>query len=198
MSSEEVRGPMEGAARPTATETAVLGGGCFWCTEAVFAELAGVRLVEPGYAGGTVRHPTYEQVCEGDTGHAEVVRVTLDPTVLSYADLLRIFFTIHDPTTPDRQGADVGPQYRSIILYASDSQRATAESVRQEIDAARLWARPLVTEVRPLAEFFPAEAYHREYFRRHPDRAYCRLVIEPKVAKFRHQFQDRLARSRRA
>ena len=197
MRRNPVAGTMDGPGGAAATETAVLGGGCFWCTEAVLAELAGVRLVEPGYAGGSVSHPTYEQVCEGDTGHAEVVRVTFDPKVLPYADLLRVFFTVHDPTTPNRQGADVGPQYRSIILYSSESQRASAESIRKEIDAAHLWTRPIVTEVRPLTEFFPAEAYHREYFRRNPDRAYCRLVIEPKVAKFRRQFQGRLAGSDR-
>ncbi len=172
---------------------AVVGGGCFWCTEAVFSELAGVDRVEPGYAGGTTPHPTYEEVCTGTTGHAEVVRVSFDPAKLSYADLLRIFFTVHDPTTRNRQGADVGTQYRSIILYADESQRATALAVRAEVEEARLWPRGLVTEVVPLSAFHAAEPYHRDYFRRNPGQAYCRLVIEPKVLKFRHQFKDRLA-----
>ncbi len=185
---------MDPPATPPERETAVLGGGCFWCTEAVFAELDGVDRVEPGYAGGTVAHPTYEQVCEGRTGHAEVVRVTFDPRRLAYADLLRIFFTIHDPTTPNRQGADVGPQYRSILLPATEEQHRIAERVLREVDAAGLWSRPIVTEIAPLSVFYPAEAYHQEYFRRNPGKPYCRLVIEPKVAKFRHQFTERLRR----
>ncbi|HYK93816.1 MAG TPA: peptide-methionine (S)-S-oxide reductase MsrA [Thermoplasmata archaeon] len=176
-------------------EEAVLGGGCFWCTEAVFSELAGVREVEPGYAGGTVPHPSYEEVCDGGTGHAEVIRVRFDPQVVTYDDLLRIFLTVHDPTTLDRQGADVGPQYRSIILTTGPEQRAVAERVIKEIDAAHLWHRPIVTRVEPLTEFYPAEEYHRDYFRRNPGQGYCRLVIAPKVAKFRKQFQGRLARA---
>ena len=174
-------------------EHAVVGGGCFWCTEAVFVELAGVRGVEPGYAGGTVANPTYERVCSGRTGHAEVVRVAFDPAVLPIEDLLRVFFTIHDPTTPNQQGADVGPQYRSIVLYASEAQRASARRVMREIEAAGIWGAPLVTELRPLDVFYPAEEYHREYFRRNPSKAYCRMVIAPKVAKFRRQFAARLA-----
>ena len=175
-------------------EVAVLGGGCFWCTDAVFSELAGVLRVEPGYAGGTRPHPSYEEVCEGSTGHAEVVRVEFDPQALPYADLLRVFFAIHDPTTPNRQGPDVGTQYRSIILTTTPEQTATARDVLREVDNARLWRHPLVTEVQPLREFWPAEEYHHRYFERNPSQAYCRLVIEPKVAKFRKQFLAKLAR----
>jgi peptide-methionine (S)-S-oxide reductase len=172
--------------------TAVLGGGCFWCTEAVLLELRGVRQVEPGYAGGQRPAPTYEEVCEGTTGHAEVVRVTFDPTVLTYADLLRVFFTTHDPTTLNRQGADVGTQYRSLVLYADETQHETASAVVRELTEARLWPGQIVTELQALRAFYPAEEYHRDYFRRNPGQGYCRAVIAPKVAKFRHQFADRL------
>ena len=174
------------------TEKATLGGGCFWCLEAVFQKLAGVDAVESGYAGGSVARPTYQQVCAGDTGHAEVVRVRFDPGVIDYADLLRIFLTIHDPTTRNRQGADVGNQYRSIILYHSDAQRMAAERVMQEVEARELYADPLVTELVPAAEFWPAEAYHRDYYRQHRSQPYCRIVIDPKVAKLRSTFRDRL------
>ncbi len=191
---------MVGSGASPATETAVLGGGCFWCTEAVFSELEGVQHVEPGYAGGHVPRPSYEAVCTGTTGHAEVVRVTFDPGVLSFRDLLRIFFTVHDPTTVDRQGPDSGPQYRSVVLYSGPEQRRVTEEVIQEVEAAGLWGRPIVTERAPLAEFYPAEEYHRDYFRRNPGAGYCRLVIEPKVAKFRAKFASRLksAGARRA
>jgi peptide-methionine (S)-S-oxide reductase len=175
-----------------AEATAVMGGGCFWCTEAVLGRLRGVRGVLPGYAGGHFERPTYEQVCTGTTGHAEVVQVRFEPGTISYADLLRVFFSVHDPTTKDRQGADVGPQYRSIILYRDDEQRRTAETVRGEIEAARLFPRPLVTEIAPLRTFFPAEEYHRDYYARNPEKGYCQMVIAPKVAKFRKQFADRL------
>ncbi len=174
-------------------ETATLAGGCFWCTEAVFRELRGVHQVVPGYAGGTVPNPSYEAVCTGRTGHAEAVEVTFDPSVLSYADLLRVFFATHDPTTRNRQGADVGTQYRSAIFHHSDSQRATAVEVRLEIDKARIWGRPIVTDIEPFVAFYPAEEYHRNYFERNPEKAYCRAVIAPKVAKFRHQFESRLS-----
>lgn len=178
-------------------EQATLGGGCFWCLEAVFLELGGVRQVVSGYAGGQGPHPSYEQVCTGRTGHAEVVQVTFDPAELGYADLLRVFFTIHDPTTPDRQGNDVGPQYRSIVLTHSEEQRLTAEAVKREIAAANIWDAPLVTEIVPLETFYPAEEYHRDYFARNPNAGYCRIVVAPKVAKFREQFADRLrARAR--
>ena len=177
-----------------ATELATLGGGCFWCLEAVYLDLAGVTRVKSGYAGGHVPNPTYEQVCAKTTGHAEVVQIEYDPALLSYADLLRVFFTIHDPTTKDRQGNDVGPQYRSIILTHSDPQRQTAEQVKAEIAAAAIWAAPLVTQIEPLEKFWPAEAEHDDYFNRTPWSGYCRVVIAPKVAKFRKQFADRLKR----
>ncbi len=174
------------------TERATLGGGCFWCLEAVFLELRGVGSVVSGYAGGHVARPSYEQVCSGRTGHAEVVQVTFDPAALSYADLLRVFFTIHDPTTPDRQGNDVGPQYRSIILTHSDEQRRTAEAVKREIAEAGIWNAPIVTEIVPLEVFYPAEDYHQDYFANNPNTGYCRVIVAPKVAKFRKQFAERL------
>jgi len=173
-------------------ELATLGGGCFWCTEAVFSELAGVAKVLPGYSGGTVPHPTYEQVCTGRTGHAEVVQVEFDPTVLSYHDLLTIFLTTHDPTTLNRQGDDIGTQYRSVIFYHSAAHRATAEQVIGELESEKLWRRPIVTELAQFSEFYPAEEYHRDYFRRNPSSGYCRVVIAPKVAKFRKKYAERL------
>ncbi len=173
-------------------ELATLGGGCFWCTEAVFSELSGVLSVLPGYAGGTVAHPSYEQVCTGRTGHAEVVQVSFDPRVLSYRDLLTIFMTTHDPTTPNRQGNDVGTQYRSVIFFHTPEQRATAEAVIAELGAEKLWKRPIVTELAPFTEFYPAEEYHRDYFRRNPGSGYCRAIIAPKVAKFRKEYASRL------
>ena len=177
-----------------ATETAVLGGGCFWCLEAVFDGLAGVIAVESGYAGGSSANPSYEAVCTGRTGHAEVVRVTFDPAVLSFRDLLTVFFTIHDPTTPNRQGSDVGTQYRSVIFCQDDAQRATAEAVIAELGAAKLWRNPIVTEIAGAEPFYEAEAYHQEYFDRNPAQPYCQLVVEPKVAKFRKHFAERLKR----
>ena len=173
-------------------EVATLGGGCFWCTEAVFEQLRGVEAVESGYAGGTIPNPTYEQVCSGTTGHAEVVRVSFDPAVVTYRDILRIFFATHDPTTRDRQGADVGTQYRSAIFPHSEEQRATAEEVIAELDREGIWDAPIVTRIEPEAHFFPAESYHREYYRTNPRQGYCQAVIAPKVAKFRKQFADRL------
>jgi peptide-methionine (S)-S-oxide reductase len=178
-----------------ATETAVLGGGCFWCLEAVFDGLEGVHAVESGYAGGGVANPSYEAVCTGRTGHAEVVRVTFDPAVLSYRDLLTVFFTIHDPTTLNRQGGDVGTQYRSGIFAQSDAQRATAEAVKAELGAAKLWRDPIVTEIAGAAPFYEAEAYHQEYFENNPAQPYCRAVVEPKVVKFRKQFATRLKKA---
>lgn len=167
---------------------ATLGGGCFWCLEAVYQGVQGASAVQSGYAGGTLAHPTYQQVCTSRTGHAEVVQITFDPQVVSYADLLRIFFTIHDPTTPDRQGNDIGPQYRSIIFTHDETQRKTAEEVMAEIASADLWPGPLVTEIRPLEQFWPAEAEHDDYFRRFPGTGYCRAVVAPKVQKFRKSF----------
>jgi peptide-methionine (S)-S-oxide reductase len=174
------------------TELATVGGGCFWCTEAVFSELRGVVSVYPGYSGGTVPNPSYEQVCTGRTGHAEVVQVTFRPSELSYQDLLTVFLTTHDPTTPNRQGPDAGTQYRSIILYHTPEQRATAEAVVRELDGQRLWKGQIVTEVVPLQVFYPAEEYHRRYFERNPYAGYCRMVIAPKVAKFRKEYAERL------
>jgi peptide-methionine (S)-S-oxide reductase len=176
------------------TETAILGGGCFWCLEAVFDGLAGVQSVESGYAGGSGANPSYEDVCGGRTGHAEVVRVTFDPSVLSFRDLLTVFFTIHDPTTLNRQGNDVGTQYRSVIFCANDAQRETAEAVVAELSAARLWRNPIVTQIAGPAPFYEAEAYHQQYFDRNPAQPYCALVVEPKVAKFRQHFRERLKR----
>lgn len=178
----------------TAFESAVLGGGCFWCLDAVFRELDGVTGVESGYAGGAGERPTYEAVCSGRTGHAEVVRVTFDPAKLSYRDLLAVFFAIHDPTTKNRQGHDIGTQYRSVIFARSAEQRATAEALVRELSGARLWPAPIVTEIADDAPFWPAEGYHQDYFANNPAQPYCMAVVAPKVAKFRKQFLDRLKR----
>ncbi|HZI82866.1 MAG TPA: peptide-methionine (S)-S-oxide reductase MsrA [Casimicrobiaceae bacterium] len=175
-----------------ATQTAVLGGGCFWCLEAVFNRLQGVQTVESGYAGGHTQNPSYEDVCSGRTGHAEVVRVTFDPAALSYRDLLRVFFAIHDPTTKDRQGNDVGTQYRSVIFPQGPEQRADALAVVEELTEAGLWDDPIVTEVGDAAVFYPAEDYHKQYFERNGGQPYCQFVVAPKVAKFRKAFADRL------
>ena len=175
-------------------ETAVLGGGCFWCLEAVFDELAGVRSVESGYAGGRTANPDYEAVCRGSTGHAEVVRIGLDPAELSFRDLLTVFFTIHDPTTPNRQGNDVGSQYRSVIFCQTPEQRATAESVIADLTAGELWTNPIVTEIAGADPFYEAERHHQEYFARNAGQPYCALVVAPKVAKFRKNFTERLKR----
>jgi len=172
------------------TETAILGGGCFWCTEAVYLEVKGVTSVVSGYTGGHVEHPTYEQVCAGDTGHAEVVRLEFDPAVISYRDLLEIFFTIHDPTTLNRQGNDVGTQYRSVIYAQSPQQEAMARQVIAEM--AHVWDAPIVTELAPAQVFYPAEAYHQDYFRQHPLQGYCAFVVAPKVDKFRKTYANRL------
>ncbi|GBQ26725.1 peptide-methionine (S)-S-oxide reductase MsrA [Gluconacetobacter azotocaptans] len=178
-------------------DVAYLGGGCFWCIEAMLRELDGVLDLAPGYAGGIRPDPTYEDVCTGRTGHAEIVRVGFDPDILPYADLLRIFFTLHDPTTPDRQGADVGTQYRSVIFCTDAAQERAARAVRDEIAASGLWPDPIVTEIRPLERFYEAEPYHHDYFAKHPERGYCVAVISPKVAKVRRLFHDRLALARR-
>jgi peptide-methionine (S)-S-oxide reductase len=174
------------------TETATLAGGCFWCLEAVFERVEGVLDVRSGYAGGERPAPTYEQVCSGATGHAEVVRIRFDPAVIPYGDLLEIFFAVHDPTTPNRQGADVGTQYRSAIFYESEAQRDGAEATIRALDAESIWDAPIVTEVAPLQAFWPAEEYHREYFRRNPAQPYCQVVVAPKVAKLRQRFSHRL------
>ena len=175
-------------------EVATLAGGCFWCLEAVFQDLKGVEKVVSGYAGGHVANPSYQLVCTGTTGHAEVVQITFDPDVMSFAELLEVFLTIHDPTTLNRQGGDVGTQYRSAVFYHSPQQKAEAERVIAEITAAGTWDDPIVTEVVPLETFYSAEEYHRDYFKRNPDQAYCRTVIAPKVAKARKQFLEKLRR----
>jgi peptide-methionine (S)-S-oxide reductase len=177
------------------TEIAVLGGGCFWCLDAVFRELEGVLDVQSGYAGGSAPNPSYEAVCSGRTGHAEVVRVEFDAAKLTFADLLRVFYAIHDPTTPNRQGNDVGTQYRSVIYCQSPAQRATAEAVTREIADQGLYRGRIVTEIADAAPFYPAERYHQDYFERNPAQPYCMFVVEPKVAKFRKTFRDRLKRS---
>ena len=173
-------------------EQATLGGGCFWCLEAVYKELRGVERVVSGYAGGHVPNPSYRQVCEGTTGHAEVVQVTFDPRAVSYRELLEVFFTIHDPTTLNRQGADVGTQYRSVIFYHTPAQRETAEQVIRELTEARVWDSPVVTELAPLTVFYPAEDYHQDYFEKNPSQPYCRAVVAPKVVKFRRHFLEKL------
>ena len=175
-----------------ATEAAVLGGGCFWCLEAVFRDLRGVTAVESGYAGGKDANPSYDDVCSGRTGHAEVVKVTFDPSEVSYRDLLSVFFTIHDPTTKDRQGNDVGSQYRSVIFAQTPAQRRTAEAVIRDIGAAKLYPAPIVTEVRDAEPYFPAEGYHQEYFERNPGQPYCMFVVAPKVSKFRKHYAEKL------
>jgi peptide-methionine (S)-S-oxide reductase len=173
-------------------EVATLAGGCFWCLEAVYNDLRGVEKVVSGYSGGRVANPTYEEVCRGKTGHAEVVQITFDPQVLSFKELLEVFFTIHDPTTLNRQGADVGTQYRSAIYYHSPEQKEVADKVIADITAKKIWGDPIVTEVTKLDVFYPAEEYHQRYYERNPNQGYCRMVIEPKVIKFRRQFMSKL------
>ncbi|MCB0209350.1 MAG: peptide-methionine (S)-S-oxide reductase MsrA [Anaerolineae bacterium] len=171
---------------------ATFGSGCFWCTEAVFQNLKGVHQVVSGYAGGSVNNPTYQQVCMGTTGHAEVTQITFDPDIISFEDLLYVFWRTHDPTTLNRQGADVGTQYRSVIFYHDDEQKAIAEKSKGETDASGLWRNPIVTEISPLTKFYEAEGYHQDYFNRNPNQPYCRVVIDPKIRKFRKEFQDNL------
>jgi peptide-methionine (S)-S-oxide reductase len=179
---------------PPGREVATLGGGCFWCTEAVFDDLKGVESVESGYSGGAVENPTYAQVCSGTTGHAEVIQITFDPQVVSFKQILEVFFTVHDPTTLNRQGADVGTQYRSVIFYHDDEQRRVAEQVIKELDAQRVWSAPIVTELAPFEKFYVAEDYHQEYFRLNGSQPYCRMVVAPKVAKFREHYREQLKR----
>jgi peptide-methionine (S)-S-oxide reductase len=174
------------------TDIATLGGGCFWCTEAVFNELRGVEKVESGYSGGTVANPDYRQVCTGSTGHAEVVQVSFNPKIISFETLLGIFFTMHDPTTLNRQGADAGTQYRSVVFYHNQQQKVIAEKVIQEIDASRIWGKPIVTEVVPFKAFYKAEDYYQEYFANNSRQPYCQIVIAPKVAKLREHFREKL------
>jgi peptide-methionine (S)-S-oxide reductase len=173
-------------------EVTTLAGGCFWCLEAAFSQLKGVERVESCYSGGLVPNPSYEAVCTGKTGHAEVVQISFDPQVISFSDLLHVFFTIHDPTTLNQQGGDVGTQYRSAVFYHSPAQKAEVERVIAELAAERVWDDPIVTEVKPLQEFYPAEEYHRDYYRRNPNQGYCRAVVAPKVAKVRKLYFDKL------
>ena len=173
-------------------EVATLAGGCFWCIETVLREVNGVENVVSGYTGGTTVNPTYEQVCTDKTGHAEAVQVSFNPSNISYREILKIFFSIHDPTTLNRQGTDVGTQYRSAIFYRNEEQKAVAEELIRELNKAHLWSKPIITQIVPLETFYPAEDYHREYFSRHPEQAYCQMVISPKVNKFRQQWAKRL------
>jgi peptide-methionine (S)-S-oxide reductase len=176
----------------TNLQTATLAGGCFWCLEAVFDEVKGVHSVESGYAGGHVDNPSYRAVCNGDTGHAEVIQVHFDPNIVSYRDLLNVFFAIHDPTTMNRQGGDVGTQYRSAIFHHDDEQKKIAEELIKDLNSQKIWDRPIVTEVAKLDKFYMAEDYHQEYFARNPYQPYCQAVVAPKVSKFRKHFLDML------
>jgi peptide-methionine (S)-S-oxide reductase len=173
------------------TELATIGGGCFWCTEAVFTGVRGVRRVRPGYAGGATRNPTYEDVCGGQTGHAEVIQIEFDPAKITYRDILTIFFHTHDPTTKNRQGGDSGTQYRSVILTHSDEQQRVATELIRELTAEKVWKGPIVTEVVPYTTFWVAEEYHHAYYKKNPERGYCQMIIAPKLAKFRHEYADR-------
>jgi peptide-methionine (S)-S-oxide reductase len=173
-------------------ETATLAAGCFWCVEAVFDDLKGVKDVISGYSGGHTDNPTYREVCNGDTGHAEVAQIKFDPKEVSFRDILHVFFAVHDPTTPDRQGNDIGSQYRSAIFYHTDEQKRIAEETIKEVESEAVYDDPIVTEVKPLEKFYPAEDYHQEYFANNPNQPYCTAVVAPKVAKFRKKFVDRL------
>ena len=173
-------------------EVAILGGGCFWCMEAAFYEIRGIEKVESGYSGGTLAHPTYEQVCTGNTGHAEVVQITFDPHVISFKEILEIFFTVHDPTTLNQQGNDVGTQYRSVIFYHDGLQKLVAEQVIRELSSTKVWKKPIVTKVEPFRAFYKAEEYHDNYFKRHRMQPYCMLVIAPKIAKLRKHYYEKL------
>lgn len=175
-----------------ASEVATIAGGCFWCLEAIFREVDGVEQVISGYTGGSTANPTYQEVCTGNTGHAEAIQITFNPVKISYEEILKIFFSIHDPTMLNQQGEDVGTQYRSAVFYHNEQQKVTAEKLIAELNRARLWKKPIVTQIAPLNKFYHAEDYHREYFSRHPEQAYCRAVILPKVAQFRKQWAKRL------
>ncbi len=181
--------------KETTFEVATLGGGCFWCIDAIFEQVKGVIKTEVGYSGGHVPSPTYEQVCTGTTGHAEVVQISFNPQVITYREILEIFFAVHDPTTKNRQGSDVGPQYRSIILYHSEIQKKVAEEVIQKLNKANIWENPIVTEIVPFQEFYPAEKYHQKYFKKNPMQPYCQYVISPKLSKFRKKFTSKLKKS---
>lgn len=176
----------------TPIQVATFGAGCFWCTEAVFLNVKGVVKVESGYSGGEVKNPTYRQVCTGQTGHAEVTQITFDPTVVSYADLLEVFWNTHDPTTLNRQGADEGPQYRSVVFYHSEDQRQTAEQYKKQLEASKVYKNKIVTEISPFKVFYKAEDYHQNYYALNPNQGYCQYVIRPKVEKFKKQFASKL------
>ncbi|MBV6465314.1 MAG: peptide-methionine (S)-S-oxide reductase [Candidatus Brocadia sp.] len=180
------------ATPPQSKEIVTLGGGCFWCIEAFFDELEGVECVESGYSGGRVDNPTYQQVCTGTTGYAEVVQITFDPTIVSFREILEVFFTMHDPTTLNRQGADVGTQYRSVIFYRNQEQKSVAEQVVREVQTAHLWDAPVVTEIAPFKAFYKGEDYHQDYYKLNPSQGYCRVVITPKIKKFREHFRKKL------
>ncbi len=180
---------------PKVQEIVTLGGGCFWCLDPIFDELTGVEDVKVGYAGGAVADPSYQDVCSGTTGHAEVVQISFDPDLLSFAAILEVFFSVHDPTTLNRQGADIGSQYRSAIFYHNGKQKQSAEDMIRQIDSDGAWDAPIVTEVTPFSMFYPAEAYHQDYFRNNPNQGYCQAVINPKVAKFHKRYADRLKSS---
>ena len=189
----ETGGTKNDQGNPTnGNDVATLAGGCFWCLEAVFQELSGIKEVVPGYSGGKLANPSYNEVCTGTTGHAEAVQIIFDPRKISYEEILEVFFTIHDPTTLNRQGADIGPQYRSAIFYHNEGQKATAEEVIQRLEAARVFNAAIVTELTPFSVFYAAEDYHQEYFKRNPEQRYCRFAIAPKVAKFRKIHSDKL------
>ncbi len=173
-------------------EIATLGGGCFWCTEAIFQKLKGVEKVESGYAGGNTKNPTYNEVCTGKTGHAEVVQITYNPDIISFDELLEVFWAVHDPTTLNRQGADVGTQYRSVIFYHSPEQKVIAEKYKARLNEEKAFDKPVITEISPFTNFFKAEAYHQEYFKNNPTQGYCRIVVAPKVDKFKKVFHDKL------
>jgi peptide-methionine (S)-S-oxide reductase len=176
------------------SEVATIAGGCFWCIEAIFLEVDGVQRVISGYTGGTTVNPTYQEVCNNNTGHAEAVQVAFDPARISYREILEIFLSVHDPTTLNQQGADRGTQYRSAVFYHDEQQRSIVEKLVKDLNESRLWKKPIVTQIVPLGKFYPAEDYHREYLSRHPEQAYCRMVISPKVKKFRKQWAKRVKR----
>lgn len=192
LTMSETRTIREPAEPPPGMATATFGAGCFWCTEAVFQQLKGVHAVVSGYSGGSLKNPTYRQVCTGTTGHAEAIQVTYDPAVISYEELLEVFWQSHDPTTRDRQGNDVGPQYRSVIFYHTEEQKRLAEHYKQKLDVSGLFTQPIVTEIVPFTEFYRAEAYHQNYFENNPEQPYCRALIRPKVDKVKKVFHDKL------
>jgi peptide-methionine (S)-S-oxide reductase len=183
---------MSESGEKTGLEVATLAAGCFWCTEAAYNIIKGVERIEPGYTGGTVPNPSYEEVSSGTTGHAEAAQIFFDPKVISYREILEIFFTIHDPTSLNRQGADVGPQYRSAIYYHNPEQKAEAEKLIDELNKEDIWSKPIVTSVEPLKVFYQAETYHKDYYKKHPKEPYCQVVIAPKIAKLQHRFVDKI------